>query len=200
GMGGAVALSLVGISWYFYMSLNSLLDFTFPWLCSFSVYLALIFINYFREQNQRRQIRSAFGQYLAPALVEQLAHSPEKLVLGGEDLDMSILFSDVRGFTSISELYKADPQGLTTLMNRLLTPLTNAIIDHNGTIDKYMGDAVMAFWNAPLDDPAQESDACHAALDMLARMDALNQEREREAAASGSRYVPIKIGIGINTG
>jgi adenylate cyclase len=200
GMGGAVALSLVGISWYFYMSLNNLLDFTFPWLCSSSVYLALIFINYFREQNQRRQIRSAFGQYLAPALVEQLAHSPEKLVLGGEERSMSILFSDVRGFTAISELYKADPQGLTTLMNRLLTPLTNAIIDHHGTIDKYMGDAVMAFWNAPLNDPNHELNACASALEMIDRLERLNREREVEAKNAGQRFIPFRIGIGINTG
>ncbi len=200
GMGGAVALSLVGISAYYYASLNSLLDFTFPWLCSFSVYLTLLFINYFREQNQRRQIRSAFGQYLAPALVEQLALSPEKLVLGGEDRDMSILFSDVRGFTSISELYKADPQGLTTLMNRLLTPLTNAIIDHHGTIDKYMGDAVMAFWNAPLDDPDHEINACASTLEMIDRLERLNRERQEEAANAGQRFIPFRIGIGINTG
>src|SRR5260370_27482790 len=101
-MGGAVALSLVGISAYYYASLNGLLDFTFPWLCTFSVYLALIFINYFREQNHRRQIRSAFGQYLAPALVVQLALSPQQLMLGGYDRDMSILLTDSLGFTSIS--------------------------------------------------------------------------------------------------
>ena len=200
GMGGAVALSLVGISAYYYLRLNSLLDFTFPWLCTFSVYLALIFINYFREQNQRRQIRSAFGQYLAPALVEQLAHSPDKLVLGGEDREMSFLFSDVRGFTSISELYKSDPQGLTTLMNRLLTPLTNVIIDHSGTIDKYMADAVMAFWNAPLDDPHHEVNACAAALDMMGQLEQLNQQRQEEAKNAGHRFLPFRIGIGINTG
>jgi adenylate cyclase len=84
---------------------------------------------------QRAHIRSAFGQYLAPSLVEQLAQSPDKLVLGGEERDMTILFSDVRGFTAISEVYKDDPQGLTSLMNRLLTPLTNTIIDHDGTVD-----------------------------------------------------------------
>jgi hypothetical protein len=85
-------------------------------------------------------------------------------------------------------------------MNHFLTPVTNAIIARNGTIDKYMGDAVMAFWNAPLDDAAQESDACHAALDMLARVDALNQEREREASAANVPFIPILMGIGINTG
>ena len=113
---------------------------------------------------------------------------------------MTVLFSDVRGFTTISETYKDDPQGLTTLMNRFLTPVTNAIIARNGTIDKYIGDAVMAFWNAPLDDPDHETDACHAALDILKRVDALNHEREREASAGGVAFVPIKIGIGINTG
>jgi adenylate cyclase len=132
--------------------------------------------------------------------VERLAKSPKQLVLGGEERLMTVLFSDVRGFTSISETYKDDPQGLTTLMNRFLTPVTNAIVARNGTIDKYIGDAVMAFWNAPLDDDRHESDACQAALDMLARVDALNQEREREAAAGGAAFVPIKIGIGINTG
>ena len=104
-------------------------------------------------------------------MVEQLARSPEKLVLGGEERRMTILFSDVRGFTTISEHYKDDPQGLTRLMNRFLTPLTNAIIERKGTIDKYIGDAIMAFWNAPVDDDEQEANACDAALEMLARAD-----------------------------
>jgi adenylate cyclase len=152
------------------------------------------------EQAQRRRIRSAFGQYLSPDLVEQLAQSPDKLVLGGEDREMSILFSDVRGFTTISELYKDNPQGLTSLMNSFLTPLTNAIIEHKGTIDKYMGDAVMAFWNAPLDDANHEINACEAALEMLRRVDTLNSQREQQAKESGQRFIPIKVGVGINTG
>ncbi len=145
-----------------------------------------MFTNFVKEQAQRRQIRSAFGQYLSPTLVEQLAQSPEKLVLGGEARDMTIMFSDVRGFTTISEIYKDDPQGLTALMNSFLTPLTNAIIDRKGTIDKYMGDAIMAFWNAPLDDPTHELNACEAALDMLDRVEKLN--REREAGGEGQRH------------
>src|SRR5262249_43958408 len=139
-------------------------------------------------------------QYLSPSLVEQLASSRQKLVLGGEERTMTILFSDVRGFTAISETFAKDPRGLTALMNRFLTPLTNVIIARNGTIDKYMGDAIMAFWNAPLDDPMHESDACHAALEMLERVDALNREREREASETGARFIPIKMGIGLNTG
>src|SRR5260221_3204558 len=160
----------------------------------------LVFTNFVKEQAQRRQIRSAFGQYLSPALVEQLAQSPEMLVLCGEASQMTIIFSDVRGFTTISEIYKDEPQGLTALMNSFLTPLTNAIIDRKGTIDKYMGDAIMAFWNAPLYDPTHELNACEAALDMLERVEWLNREREAAANANGTLFIPINIGVGINTG
>jgi adenylate cyclase len=113
---------------------------------------------------------------------------------------MTIMFSDVRGFTAISESYKRDPQGLTALMNRFLTPLTNVILARNGTIDKYMGDAIMAFWNAPLDDKEHQINACEAALDMLERIDELNKERELEAQDGGHAYIPIKVGVGLNTG
>ena len=198
---GAVAAALLAAgSWYFFTVHRILIDATYPLLATFLVYLTLIFVNYFREQLQRRRIRTAFGQYLAPSLVEQLAHSHETLVLGGEDRDMTIMFSDVRGFTTISEIYKDDPQGLTSLINHFLTPMTNAIIDSNGTIDKYIGDAIMAFWNAPLHDPGHELNACEAALDMLHRVETLNKERERAAQGSGQTFIPIKIGVGINTG
>jgi adenylate cyclase len=199
-LGVIVVAALTGASWYLFSQYNLLIDFTYPLISSLFVYLTLIFVNYFKEQKQRRQIRAAFGFYLSPALVEQLARSPEKLVLGGEERRMTILFSDVRGFTTISEHYKHDPQGLTRLMNRFLTPLTNAIIERNGTIDKYIGDAIMAFWNAPLDDPQQEINACEAALEMLARADKLNQEFRREADQNGGTYMPLRIGIGLNTG
>jgi adenylate cyclase len=195
----AAALVVAG-SWIAFSNYQMLFDATFPLITVGSVYTSLAVIGYFREQVDRRRIRSAFAQYLSPTLVERLAQSRKQLVLGGEDRVITVLFSDVRGFTTISETYKDDPHGLTTLMNRLLTPLTNVIIARNGTIDKYIGDAVMAFWNAPLDDPAQEGHACHAALDMLESVEALNREREREAAAAGTRFLPITIGIGINTG
>jgi adenylate cyclase len=198
--GIAIIVLALGASWYFYVQDRLLLDFTYPLFSSALVYLTLVFSNYASEQAQRRRIRSAFGQYLSPSLVEQLAQSPEKLVLGGEEREMSILFSDVRGFTTISELYKDDPQGLTSLMNSFLTPLTNAIIEYKGTIDKYMGDAVMAFWNAPLNDANHEQNACDAALEMLHRVDTLNREREQQAKETGQRFIPIKVGVGINTG
>ena len=199
-LGAIVAAALIGTSWYLYSQYNLLIDFTYPLISSALVYLALVFMNYIKEQKQRQQIRAAFGYYLSPALVEQLARSPEKLVLGGEERRMTVLFSDVRGFTTISEHYKHDPQGLTRLMNQFLTPLTNAIIERKGTIDKYIGDAIMAFWNAPLDDPLQEINACEAALEMLARADKLNQQFKRESDQNGGKYVPLHIGIGLNTG
>jgi adenylate cyclase len=198
--GALLIAGLIGFSLYLFVEHNLLIDFTYPLISSWLIYLVLTFVNYFREQKQRQQIRSAFGYYLSPHMVEQLAKSPEKLVLGGEERRMTILFSDVRGFTTISEHYKDDPQGLTRLMNRFLTPLTNAIIERKGTIDKYIGDAIMAFWNAPVDDPEQEANACEAALQMLERAESLNNELKSEAEASGGDYMPLRIGIGLNTG
>ena len=199
-VGALFATLLIGTSWYFYMQHRLLIDFTYPLLSTTAIYLTLIFASFVREQAQRRQIRSAFSQYLSPALVEQLAQSPEKLVLGGEEREMTIMFSDVRGFTTISESYKSDPQGLTTLMNRFLTPLTNAILARKGTIDKYMGDAIMAFWNAPLDDADHQLNACEAAVDMLERIEVLNQQRELEAKERGQVFIPLNVGVGLNTG
>lgn len=199
-LGALFATLLAGTSWYFYTRHRLLVDFTYPLMSTTSIYLTLIFTSFVREQKQRRQIRSAFGQYLSPALVEQLALSPERLVLGGEEREMTIMFSDVRGFTTISESYKHDPQGLTALMNRFLTPLTNAILARKGTIDKYMGDAIMAFWNAPLDDKEHEINACEAAVDMLERIDELNKLREQEAEEGGHAYIPLNVGVGLNTG
>ena len=199
-LGVLLVAGLIGLSLFLFVAHNLLIDFTYPLMSSWLVYLVLTFVNYFREQKQRQQIRSAFGFYLSPHMVEQLARSPEKLVLGGEERRMTILFSDVRGFTTISEHYKDDPQGLTHLMNRFLTPLTNAIIERQGTIDKYIGDAIMAFWNAPVDDPEQEANACDAALEMQARAAALNVELKQEAEANGGVYMPLRVGIGLNTG
>jgi len=194
-----IALVLVG-GWAVFQYLNIFLDPSFPALVLGVMAAAITLYTYNTAEVQRAHIRSAFGQYLAPALVEQLAHSPDKLVLGGEERDMTILFSDVRGFTAISEVYKDDPQGLTSLMNRLLTPLTNTIIDHDGTVDKYIGDAVMAFWNAPLSVPQHELSACAAALAMLDNVQELNRRRQEETANAGQPFLPFRVGIGLNTG
>lgn len=202
GLGfGAVMTALVtGGAWYLFSEQRVLIDIVYPSAAGFAVFLTQMFLNYRREEVQRRQIRSAFGQYLAPAMVEQLANDPELLSLGGETRELTLLFSDVRGFTAISETYKSNPEGLTALMNRFLTPLSNAIIEKNGTIDKYMGDAVMAFWNAPLDDADHAINACAAALQMITHVNELNAERKAEADATGKPFLPLNVGIGVNTG
>jgi adenylate cyclase len=194
-----IALVLIG-GWVAFRYANIFLDPSYPAFVLGCMTAGITFYTYHTAEAQRSQIRSAFGQYLAPAFVEQLAQSPEKLVLGGEAREMTILFSDVRGFTGISEIYKDDPQGLTSLMNRLLTPLTNTIVEHEGTIDKYIGDAIMAFWNAPLNVPNHEVNACAAALAMTDRLELLNRERQEEAKSTGRPFLPFRIGIGINTG
>ena len=126
--------------------------------------------------------------------------NPEQLQLGGETKELSILFSDVRNFTSIAESYKANPQALTQLVNRLLTPLSNIVVQNGGTIDKYMGDNVMAFWNAPLDDAGPCRQRLPYACGMLAAVIKLNDELRQAAQESETPFIPIAVGIGINTG
>jgi adenylate cyclase len=200
GVGALFATALIGTSWYFYIHDRMLIDFTYPLLSTTAIYLTLIFSSFVSEQRQRKLIRGQFAQYMSPVLVEQLAQAPEKLVLGGEEREMTIMFTDVRGFTTISESFKHDPQGLTRLMNRFLTPLTNVILARKGYIDKYMGDAIMAFWNAPLDDREHEVNACNAAIDMLEKMEEVNKEREEEAREDGHPFFPLRVGVGLNTG
>ncbi|WP_075290559.1 CHASE2 domain-containing protein [Pararhizobium arenae] len=157
-------------------------------------------LDYAAERRSRRDITNAFSRYLSPALVERLADDPSQLKLGGERRTLTILFCDVRGFTTISEALKDDPEQLTTLINRLLTPLSEIVLESGGTIDKYIGDCLMAFWNAPLDDPDHAIHAVDAARKMLAAIEVLNAELKREADAVLSKPHVLKIGIGINTG
>ena len=199
-LGAAIASLVAGLAWYLFTQQSVLLDAAYPLIVGLTIFLAMVFVNYYREEARRRQIRSAFSQYISPDLVTQLAKEPDRLVLGGETRELSILFSDVRGFTSISESYKDSPQELTALLNRLLTPLSHAVLEHNGTIDKYMGDAIMAFWNAPLDDRSHAGDACRSSLKMIESLEKVNNERRNEAKESGSPFTELRIGIGINTG
>ncbi len=156
--------------------------------------------DYTEERRQKRQITLAFAQYISPDLVKRLSNDPSQLKLGGERRTLTVLFSDVRGFTTIAETMKDDPEQLTTLINRLLTPLSDVVMDHGGTIDKYMGDCIMAFWNAPLDDPDHALHAVKASIAMQDAIGTLNRELEREAVASGRPLHILKMGVGINTG
>ncbi|MEP3232635.1 MAG: adenylate/guanylate cyclase domain-containing protein [Hyphomicrobiales bacterium] len=200
-IGGTLVLmgGYIGVSYYYFDTERLLLDPAYPTVAALVVILLMASANYIREERQRREIRSAFGQYVSPALVSQLADNPEQLKLGGETKDLSVLFSDVRGFTTIAESFKENPQGLTQLMNDFLGVLSDAILHHRGTIDKFMGDAVMAFWNAPLDEKDHAGDSCRAALKMMADVEQLNQQRKAEAE-DGEEVLPINVGIGINTG
>ena len=199
-IGGAAALGAFGFSWYAYDQLKWLFDPVYPAIYVLFVYLVESLVSFVRTEAEKNQVRGAFGRYMSPALVEQLAKNPEKLQLGGEMKDMTLLFCDVRGFTSISELYKSDPQGLTSLINRFLTPTTDIILASLGTIDKYMGDCIMAFWNAPLDDDDHAGHACSSALAMMDCIVDLNVTLKAEAEAEDKRFIPINVGIGLNSG
>jgi adenylate cyclase len=197
----SVLAVFAGGSLWAFTSERMLIDATFPFASLTALFMVMATANYLREERQKREIRRAFGQYLSPSLVDRLADDPSRLVLGGETRDLTLLFTDVRGFTTISESYKAFPQGLTRLMNRFLTALSQPILERDGTIDKYMGDAIMAFWNAPVDLPDHAARACRAALDMIRKVDDLNEKMLDETKANPDQpYHRIKIGIGINTG
>ncbi len=192
-VGGTVAFS-----WYEFSRQLHMYDAVFPSVTTLVTFILVTYASYAREEAQKRQVRAAFSRYLAPAVVEQVAADPAKLVLGGEQRDMTLLFCDIRGFTTISELF--DAHGLTRLINKFLTPMTDIILARQGAIDKYMGDCIMAYWNAPLDDPDHARHACASALAMHERLGSLNDQLEAEAKAENRRHVPIKIGIGLNSG
>jgi adenylate cyclase len=196
GAGGIAAAA--GFSWHMFAAKGLLVDPVFPGLTVLVVYMSSSLISYLRSETERRQVRGAFSRYMHPKLVEELAKHPEKLRLGGETRDMTVLFCDIRGFTTISEQF--DSAGLTAMINKFLTPMTGIIMDRRGYIDKYIGDCIMAFWNAPLDDPEHARNACLSALAMHARLAELDPVWKAEAAAAGRKYVPIHIGVGLNTG
>jgi adenylate cyclase len=192
-----IALLLVG-GWLAYREAALLFDPTYPALALAIVIGSATTYVYRRVELQRGEVRRAFTHYVSPAVVDELIANPDKLELGGEVRELTLLFCDVRNFTSISERMTAHE--LTRFINSLLTPLSEVILDARGTIDKYMGDAIMAFWNAPLDDPDHAAHACEAALKMIARMDDLNAEWRKEAEAAGREFARVGIGIGINSG
>lgn len=192
------ALSAGGASWELFVEEKLLLDASFAIVSILLIYTTLTYTGYAREEAKREQTRTAFSKYLSPGMVERVAENPDELQLGGDQREMTLLFCDVRGFTTISEQF--DAVGLTGLINKLLTPLTNVILERKGTIDKYMGDCIMAFWNAPFDDDDQEYNGCASALAMLAEMAPLNERLRLEAIEEGRKHIPLKVGLGLNTG
>lgn len=185
---------IIGLSYYFFKSKLFLVDPISPLIISLSVYVAVTFFNFLFTELERSRVRGAFAQYLSPEMVNRLAESSESLVLGGERKEMTFLFSDIRGFTKISEQYKDDPEALTRLINQLLTVLSNPILDHGGTIDKYMGDCIMAFWNAPTDQANHRELAIQSAHAMNEALSKFNLELNEDLDFK------LEIGIGINSG
>ena len=179
---------------YLYNSNGWLIDYTWPITCIFITWSIATFIRFISESKSKQQIKKQFEHYLAPPIVKLLQKDPSLLKLGGDTRELSILFSDLRGFTTISEHFKTNPQGLTELVNRYLTPMTGCVIEYNGTVDKFIGDALMAFWNAPLDVNDHKAESIKCGLKMFDLLDQLNKEVMAEGVDE------LKIGVGINTG
>jgi adenylate cyclase len=193
----ATVIAIGGIiygSMYSYSNFLFLYDATAPAIGLGLVALHAYMVKFVSEFLQKQQIRKQFQSYLSPDLVAKLIKDPSLLKLGGEEKELSIMFTDVRGFTSISEHYGKDVQGLTSIMNRYMTAMTRTILETGGTLDKYIGDAQMAFWNAPLDETKHCKDAVKAGLEMLGSLDAFNASIREEGVP------PFGMGIGINTG
>ena len=199
---GVVTFLLIGSmflgSWYGFVHEGLLLDPVYPSIVLFLLFISSSLFSYIRSEVDRRQVKMAFGRYISPVFMEELAKSPEKLKLGGEVKELTVMFTDIRGFTKISE--NLTPENLVQLMNDFLTPMSDLVMESRGTIDKYMGDAMMAFWNAPLDDPDHAHQACLTALKMNEALKPVNDSICKKAKKEGKDPLLLSAGIGINTG
>ena len=197
---GIVSLGVVGFQvgggLYLWSSSLVLFDIFYSSIASIVVFGHASFNKYYRTYQLKEQIKKQFQKYLSPDMVDELAKNPEKLRLGGERKEMTFMFMDICGFTPISEAYKNkdDPEGLVDLINKFLDVQTKIIINNKGTIDKYMGDCIMSFWNAPLD--------CedHAELAVKSALEVLDATKELNKELAPLNLPPINVGIGISTG
>jgi adenylate cyclase len=204
---GALASAVVGVgavviaiaaSWFAFRDLRLLLDPVYPTMVVAIVYFTSSVLVYLRTEMRQHEIRGQFSRYVSPHYVDALAKNPEKLVLGGEARILTVMFCDIRGFTTLSE--GLTPHELTHLMNSFTSPMTDSITEYDGTIDKYIGDCIMAYWNAPLDDPNHAKHAVQAARDIRRKLVELNRGLQQEAEAAGKPYHELRVGIGLNTG
>ncbi len=191
-VGGGLFLSVLALGKILFESQGVWMNLTFPTLNLVFIYLGVTGYRYMTEEREKKKIRGAFQYYLTASVVEEMLKDPDKLKLGGEKKDLTVLFSDIRGFTSISE--NMTPEGLVKLLNEYLTSMTDMVFKHDGLLDKYIGDAVMAVWGAPLDQPDHAKRACLTALDMLDELHRLQKKWSAEG-------LPVlNIGIGVNAG
>jgi adenylate cyclase len=196
---GALAVAaMAGGSWLAFVRFGWLLDPITPSLSSGAVFLAGVLALYSQKRRQLSETRSHFGRFVSPAVVARLAEHPDAVRLGGEQRTLTLMFCDIRAFTALSEGLSAVE--LTSFLNEYLTPMTDAVLQEMGAVDKYMGDAIMAFWNAPLDDPAHAAHAVRAALEMRKTLAELNRRWASRASESGRAFHEVKFGVGLNTG
>lgn len=189
-----------GFSWWSYIDQRMLVDPVGPTVIIGMVFATSGIVRFMQTEVERRTVRSAFAQYLPPKVVEEIAKDPSKLKLGGTTRELTVMFCDIRGFTTIAEAFRADPQSLTRLINRVLTPLSQSVLDSGGTIDKYIGDCIMAFWNAPLDDPDHAANAARCTLEMQHKLEALNAQLDAEGFYVAHKVKRIGVGVGLNSG
>ncbi|HVT51170.1 MAG TPA: adenylate/guanylate cyclase domain-containing protein, partial [Dongiaceae bacterium] len=187
-----------GGSWWLFKNHGWLVDPLYPAGTALVLVMVASTVTYIRTEREKAHIRGAFSMYLSPEMVERVAKHPELLKLGGENREVTVMFTDIRGFTKLSE--GLDPTALTHVINAFLTPMSNLIKQHNGTIDKYIGDCIMAFWNAPVDVPHHPREAVRTAVEMRRTLKRLNEQFAAEAQASGKVPVKIRAGVGLNTG
>lgn len=203
--GAAAALAaiaaIIGGSWLAFTRANYLLDPTYPVLVIAVIYAVQTVAVFYREERQRSYIHAAFDRYLSPEMVRQIAADPGKLELGGEEKEMSVLMCDIRGFSRISEQYS--PRQVIDFLINFLTPVSDILLAQRATLDKYIGDAVLAFWNAPLDDPDHHANAARSALAIVAKTEELNRTMMDSSGQMREGVVwpgEVKIGIGLNSG
>jgi adenylate cyclase len=194
GVAAGVIVLYVALGFWLWQSADFIMPMGVPVVFTLVVFLAQLLYGYFVESRRSRDISKRFGEYVPPEIVEEMAANPQAVSMEGKSKEMTVLFSDVRSFTTISEQFKDRPQELSDLMNQFLTPMTKVIQRHRGTIDKYMGDAIMAFWGAPLDDPQHATHALQAALELPKTIRALDAEFAKRG------WPALKIGVGLSTG
>ena len=189
---------MAGASWLAFSRYGLLLDPVTPGLSSGAVFLTGVFTLYSQKRRQLNETRSHFGRFVSPAVVARLAEHPEAIQLGGLQRTLTLMFCDIRSFTTLSEGLSAIE--LTSFLNEYLTPMTDAVLEQLGTVDKYMGDAIMAFWNAPLDDRQHAVHAVRAALHMRKLLAELNRRWTDTASPTNRVFHQVKFGVGLNTG
>ncbi|MEI9850641.1 MAG: adenylate/guanylate cyclase domain-containing protein [Sphingomonas sp.] len=194
-LGALMAVAMVVGSWLAFRQGMMLLDPTYPVLAVFGVYFSGTAVTFYTEERRRAYIHRAFDRYLSPELVQRIVDDPSRLELGGEEREMTVLFCDIRQFSRTSE--KLSPQDIIRFLIAFLTPMCDILLARRATIDKFIGDAILAFWNAPLDDPDQYGNAARGALEMIEKLKQLNR-----TMPGGSEPWPgeVAIGIGMNAG